>query len=246
MLSYISPSSSAAPSPRSCVSPSPLAHKLNVIGSPLALSPHGSPSFRGIVHPVTPPPFTLASDKPSTTGKSATIGMGAGGHPTALGRQYSTLGAPSGLAGAHVSKSMSTYGSFDYEAEGSNYPAKRMDSVHEALKELHEILMGDVGSSESSSDSGEDAGEGAFEMDDDDEDEARDEVKLPVSPPSVGIMSGRRASLMAAQRPREKPSKGWRKGVARESVRFQLMVDVPCWEPGCYSGESECYRVEPG
>jgi len=228
MMSYISPSSSACPSPRGCVSPSPLAHKLNVIGSPLALSPHGSPSFRGIVHPVTPPPFTLASDKPSTTVKP--VGPGA-----TLGRQYSTFGTTSASSGG-------LYGSFDYESEGSNYPAKRMTDVHEALKELHEILMGDVASSESSSDS-EEAGEGAFEMDEEDEDEgdeARDEVRTAFPPPSVGIRSGRRASLVAEQKPREKPSKGWRKGVARESVRFQLMVDVPCWEPGCYSGKSLC------
>lgn len=179
------------------------------------------------MHPVTPPPFTLATEKPSTTAK--TVG------PGALGRQYSNFG----LASTSNTAAGGMYGSFDYESEGSSYPAKRMPDVHEALKELHEILMGDVGSSESSSDSEGGAGEGTFEMDDEDEgDEARDEVRMPVEPPSVGIRSGRRASLLAAQKPREKPSKGWRKGVARESVRFQLMVDVPCWEPGCYSGES--------
>jgi hypothetical protein len=131
-----------------------------------------------------------------------------------------------------------------------------MSTVHEALKELHEILMGDVESSESSeSDSDEEGGE--FEMEMEDEEEKKEAGDKFVSVPAgtgVGIRSGRRASMMAVEQARpasvvstsaststslkEKPSKGWRKGVARESVRFQLMVDVPCWEPGCYSGKS--------
>ena len=127
-----------------------------------------------------------------------------------------------------------------------------MSTVHEALKELHEILMGDVGSSESSeSDSGEDDGGD----DDEEKKEGRDEFssKPRGAAEGVGIRSGRRASMIPVEQVRpesavptptstsnvlkEKPSRGWRKGVARESVRFQLMVDVPCWEPGCYSGE---------
>jgi hypothetical protein len=104
------------------------------------------------------------------------------------------------------------------------------------LKELHEILMGDVEeSSESSSDDDEPAEAFNLEMNDEEKGELKDSAG---SPAAVGIRSGRRESMLLAQRPQEKPSKGWRKGVARESVRFQLMVDVPCWEPGCYSGES--------
>jgi hypothetical protein len=109
------------------------------------------------------------------------------------------------------------YGQFDYESEGSTFPAKRMMAVKEAVRELETILMGDVESSSSSSSS-------------EDERDPREETEVK----SVGIVSGRKNSMV----PRAKPSKGWRKGVARESVRFQLLVDVPCWEPGCYSGQS--------
>lgn len=32
---------------------------------------------------------------------------------------------------------------------------------------------------------------------------------------------------------------GWKKGVARDMPRFQLIVDVPLWTPGCFQGQSE-------
>ena len=175
-------------------------------------------------------------------------------------RQYSTTGvslATSTLGKPHLvgTGGASGFGTFDYESEGSTFPAKRMSTVHEALKELHEILMGDVESSESS-ESDSDEAEGEFEMEMEDEEERKEAGDKFDSGPAagVGIRSGRRASMMAVEQARpgsvvststststslkEKPSKGWRKGVARESVRFQLMVDVPCWEPGCYSGKS--------
>lgn len=175
-------------------------------------------------------------------------------------RQYSTTGvslATSTLGKPHLvgTGGASGFGTFDYESEGSTFPAKRMSTVHEALKELHEILMGDVESSESSESDSEEAG-GEFEMEMEDEEERKEAGDKFDSGPAagVGIRSGRRASMMAVEQARpgsvvstsaststslkEKPSKGWRKGVARESVRFQLMVDVPCWEPGCYSGKS--------
>lgn len=30
---------------------------------------------------------------------------------------------------------------------------------------------------------------------------------------------------------------GWQKGVARDAPKFQLIVDVPLWTPGCFQGE---------
>lgn len=203
MLSYVSASSSASASPRICASPSPRV-------------PSSSGHFQGTslikVHSVTPPPSTLAKSTPNKACNS----LG----PSVPARQYSN--AP------YLSR-----GTFDYESEGSTYPAKKMNNVSEALKELEEILMGDVeSSSEESSDS-------ELEMEID-QPRSRpggqtSRQEPPVSP-GVGIISGRRESMMARNRPTEKPSKGWSKGVARESPTFQVVVDVPCWEPGCYSG----------
>lgn len=192
MLSYISPSTSAAPSPRAFC------------------SPKSSPNIRGIVHSVTPPPFALASEKSNTLLATPPIGMG---------RNNSTF-----LGSAVNPLSTAAYGTFDYDTEASHYLAKRvLGDMSIALKELEEILMGDVESSESSSD--EDEQEDLFHNDF--EEEAAGEKK--------------RSITAAGQY--QKPSKGWRKGVARESVRFQLLVDVPCWEPGCYTDLSTMHAL---
>jgi hypothetical protein len=39
------------------------------------------------------------------------------------------------------------------------------------------------------------------------------------------------------RRVRKTKRAGWQKGVARDAPRFQLIVDVPLWTPGCFQGE---------
>lgn len=160
-----------------------------------------------------------------------------------------------GVGGMDRKDSLDTM--FDYESEGLIFPAKRMDGLEPALRELVEILMGDVESSGSEGESdGEDDGlHHEMEMEPHPSDGkkhkrhsfassvgAPEKEREREPEPGIGIRSGRRKSRMMEVKMRP-AAKGWRKGVAKESVKIQLMVDLPCWEPGCYNDLSSMHAL---
>jgi hypothetical protein len=84
---------------------------------------------------------------------------------------------------------------------------RRCENLQRGLREFEDILLDEVESSESSSDM----------SDVEDMEMTMDEAKVK-------------------RTHKEKSTAGWQKGVARDTPRFQLIVDVPLWTPGCFQG----------
>ncbi|KAJ9125208.1 hypothetical protein QFC22_000162 [Naganishia vaughanmartiniae] len=91
---------------------------------------------------------------------------------------------------------------------------RRCENLQQGLREFEDILLDEVESSESSSDMSDVED---MEMTIDDE--------------------------KAKRTRKEKRTAGWQKGVARDTPRFQLIVDVPLWTPGCFQDLSSMQDV---
>lgn len=213
MLAYISPATSNSNSPRSnnAQLPSVMPHSaLSRSSANATIASRSSTPASATTSPLFQP------SHPATPPAFAL----ASPHPVrlnVLGKSLSIIGGVSSKASSAgtPSKGMEHLGLNDnfalddasaLETASPEPVVRRCKDLARALREFEDNLLDEVESSGSSSESS-DVGE--MEMDD------------------GGVRRARKGKT---------PPTGWKKGVARDMPRFQLIVDVPLWTPGCFQG----------
>jgi hypothetical protein len=212
MLAYISPATSNSNSPRSSNAqlPGTMPHSALRSSANATTASRGSAPASATTSPLFQP------SHPATPPAFAL----ASPHPVrlnVLGKTMSGFGAASSKASSAgtPSKGLDQLGLNDFSLDGgSALDTASPEPVVRRCKDLKRALQ-------------------EFE------DNLLDEVESSESSSDASDVGEMEMDGSVRRTRKSKTPTGWKKGVARDTPRFQLIVDVPLWTPGCFQGQSD-------
>ncbi|KAJ9097307.1 hypothetical protein QFC21_004976 [Naganishia friedmannii] len=217
MLAYVSPASSSTNSPR---------HNTNVQLPAATMTSSG----------LRPTANTGAASRGSAPSSATTSPLFQPSHPATP--PAFALASPVPVRLSNIGKSLSVTGTASLKPSPVGTPFKgmhdkfdldgasalqtttpepivrRCENLQRGLREFEDILLDEVESSESSSDISD-----------------------------VEDMEMTMENAKAQRTRKDERTAEWQKGVARDTPRFQLIVDVPLWTPGCFQDLSSMQDV---
>lgn len=215
MLAYISPSTSNTNSPRHTSN----AQLPTVTMAPSALSRSSANA--------------AAASRGSAPASATTSPLFQPSHPATP--PAFALASPHPVRLNALGKSLSIAGAVSSKASSAGTPSKGLDHLG-----LHDsFVLDDASALQTSSPEPtvrrcKDLRSGLREF----EDILLDEVESSESSSDTSDIDEMEMDAGVARRARKgKTPTGWKKGVARDMPRFQLIVDVPLWTPGCFQGQ---------